>query len=265
MKRERILSTTAAGGGPRAAAASAPATWAAVWAAAWTNTPSPVAREWQADTRSHRAMVTPTTTRIPAKSSRYRTTTVSWRMKISNSSGRLRGGVPPRSPTPLIMSGPTAHEPVQSLLIASPCVTTCPALTKAAGRRPARTASPGGAGGRRSHTPSSHTRMPRGSHGVTRARLSQPSLLVRRPAASALFPELFLDDAAHRPWVHGHLTADSSGTRLATTWTLPHMASVGAGPAEYARRAGQSIEVLFRHYAKFLDGLSRRTASSSSP
>jgi hypothetical protein len=26
-------------------------------------------------------------------------------------------------------------------------------------------------------------------------------------------------------------------------------------PAECARRAGQSIEVPFRHYAKFLDGL----------
>ncbi|MFE9028005.1 integrase [Streptomyces iakyrus] len=26
-------------------------------------------------------------------------------------------------------------------------------------------------------------------------------------------------------------------------------------PAECARGAGQSIEVLFRHYAKFLDGL----------
>ncbi|MCE4945306.1 integrase [Streptomyces albulus] len=26
-------------------------------------------------------------------------------------------------------------------------------------------------------------------------------------------------------------------------------------PAECARRAGQSIEVLFRHYAKFLDGV----------
>ncbi|MFC4506241.1 MULTISPECIES: hypothetical protein [Streptomyces] len=29
----------------------------------------------------------------------------------------------------------------------------------------------------------------------------------------------------------------------------------GVDPAECARRAGQSIEVLFRHYAKFLDGL----------
>ncbi|MFB7590205.1 hypothetical protein [Streptomyces sp. NPDC056169] len=29
----------------------------------------------------------------------------------------------------------------------------------------------------------------------------------------------------------------------------------GVGPAECARRAGQSIEVLFRHYAKFLDGV----------
>ncbi|MFG3094516.1 hypothetical protein [Streptomyces sp. NPDC048202] len=29
----------------------------------------------------------------------------------------------------------------------------------------------------------------------------------------------------------------------------------GVDPAERARRAGQSIEVLFRHYAKFLDGL----------
>ncbi|WP_244321092.1 hypothetical protein [Streptomyces melanosporofaciens] len=28
----------------------------------------------------------------------------------------------------------------------------------------------------------------------------------------------------------------------------------GVDPAECARRAGQSIEVLFRHYAKFLDG-----------
>ncbi|MFE7776411.1 integrase [Streptomyces sp. NPDC057445] len=26
-------------------------------------------------------------------------------------------------------------------------------------------------------------------------------------------------------------------------------------PAECARRAGQNIEVLFRHYAKFLDGV----------
>ncbi|WP_107091073.1 MULTISPECIES: integrase [unclassified Streptomyces] len=26
-------------------------------------------------------------------------------------------------------------------------------------------------------------------------------------------------------------------------------------PAECARRAGQSVEVLFRYYAKFLDGL----------
>ncbi|WP_327131093.1 hypothetical protein OG311_06770 [Streptomyces sp. NBC_01343] len=29
----------------------------------------------------------------------------------------------------------------------------------------------------------------------------------------------------------------------------------GAGPAECARRAGQSIQVLFAHYATFLDGL----------
>ncbi|MGR4848934.1 hypothetical protein [Streptomyces sp. LARHCF252] len=29
----------------------------------------------------------------------------------------------------------------------------------------------------------------------------------------------------------------------------------GVDPAECARRAGQSIEVPFRHYAKFLDGL----------
>ncbi|KUN06166.1 integrase [Streptomyces yokosukanensis] len=29
----------------------------------------------------------------------------------------------------------------------------------------------------------------------------------------------------------------------------------GVDPAECARRTGQSIEVLFRHYAKFLDGL----------
>ncbi|MFI6728790.1 tyrosine-type recombinase/integrase [Streptomyces atratus] len=29
----------------------------------------------------------------------------------------------------------------------------------------------------------------------------------------------------------------------------------GVDPAEFARRAGQSIEVLFRHYAKFLDGV----------
>ncbi|WP_431313041.1 tyrosine-type recombinase/integrase, partial [Streptomyces silvensis] len=29
----------------------------------------------------------------------------------------------------------------------------------------------------------------------------------------------------------------------------------GVDPAECARRAGQSIEVLFRHYAKFLDGI----------
>ncbi|MGW1408462.1 hypothetical protein [Streptomyces sp. NPDC002403] len=29
----------------------------------------------------------------------------------------------------------------------------------------------------------------------------------------------------------------------------------GVDPAECARRAGQSIEDLFRHYAKFLDGL----------
>lgn len=29
----------------------------------------------------------------------------------------------------------------------------------------------------------------------------------------------------------------------------------GVGPAECARRAGQSIEVLFRHYAKLLDGV----------
>jgi hypothetical protein len=29
-------------------------------------------------------------------------------------------------------------------------------------------------------------------------------------------------------------------------------------PAECARRAGQSIEVLFRHYAKFLDGVRER-------
>jgi integrase len=32
----------------------------------------------------------------------------------------------------------------------------------------------------------------------------------------------------------------------------------GVDPAECARRAGQSIEVLFRHYAKFLDGLQER-------
>ncbi|MFB6782849.1 hypothetical protein ACFCX0_37205 [Streptomyces sp. NPDC056352] len=31
--------------------------------------------------------------------------------------------------------------------------------------------------------------------------------------------------------------------------------SSGVDPAEYACRADQSIEVLFRHYAKFLDGL----------
>ncbi|WP_244375329.1 hypothetical protein [Streptomyces ficellus] len=29
----------------------------------------------------------------------------------------------------------------------------------------------------------------------------------------------------------------------------------GVDPAECARRAGRSIEVLFRHYAKFLDGV----------
>ena len=29
----------------------------------------------------------------------------------------------------------------------------------------------------------------------------------------------------------------------------------GVDPVECARRAGQSIEVLFRHYAKFLDGV----------
>ncbi|MGW0608307.1 hypothetical protein [Streptomyces sp. NPDC002640] len=29
----------------------------------------------------------------------------------------------------------------------------------------------------------------------------------------------------------------------------------GVDPAECARRAGQSIEVLFRNYAKFLDGV----------
>ncbi|MFF4952132.1 hypothetical protein [Streptomyces chattanoogensis] len=29
----------------------------------------------------------------------------------------------------------------------------------------------------------------------------------------------------------------------------------GVDPAECARRAGQGIEVLFRHYAKFLDGV----------
>ncbi|WP_274535886.1 hypothetical protein [Streptomyces sp. CB02923] len=29
----------------------------------------------------------------------------------------------------------------------------------------------------------------------------------------------------------------------------------GVDPAECARRAGQSIQVLFRHYAKFLDGV----------
>ncbi|WP_329125915.1 integrase [Streptomyces sp. NBC_01353] len=29
----------------------------------------------------------------------------------------------------------------------------------------------------------------------------------------------------------------------------------GVDPAECARRAGQSIEVLFRHYVKFLDGV----------
>ncbi|GAA3814323.1 hypothetical protein ACFS5L_19120 [Streptomyces phyllanthi] len=29
----------------------------------------------------------------------------------------------------------------------------------------------------------------------------------------------------------------------------------GVDPAECARRGGQSIEVLFRHYAKFLDGV----------
>ncbi|MGW5114280.1 hypothetical protein ACWEQ8_02310 [Streptomyces noursei] len=29
----------------------------------------------------------------------------------------------------------------------------------------------------------------------------------------------------------------------------------GVDPADCARRAGQSIEVLFRHYAKFLDGV----------
>ncbi|WP_251069854.1 integrase [Streptomyces sp. ISL-96] len=29
----------------------------------------------------------------------------------------------------------------------------------------------------------------------------------------------------------------------------------GVDPAECARRAGQSINLLFRHYAKFLDGV----------
>ncbi|MER7985537.1 hypothetical protein ABTY53_08065 [Streptomyces noursei] len=29
----------------------------------------------------------------------------------------------------------------------------------------------------------------------------------------------------------------------------------GVDPAECARRAGQSVEVLFRHYAEFLDGV----------
>ena len=32
----------------------------------------------------------------------------------------------------------------------------------------------------------------------------------------------------------------------------------GVDPAECARRAGQSIEVLFRFYAKFLDGVRRQ-------
>ncbi|MEU7466176.1 hypothetical protein [Streptomyces griseofuscus] len=32
-------------------------------------------------------------------------------------------------------------------------------------------------------------------------------------------------------------------------WLYP-----GVDPAECARRAGQSVEVLFRHYARFLDG-----------
>lgn len=35
----------------------------------------------------------------------------------------------------------------------------------------------------------------------------------------------------------------------------------GVDPAECARRAGRSIEVLFRHYAKFLDGM-REQANS---
>ncbi|MFE5913492.1 hypothetical protein ACFQ6B_31015 [Streptomyces wedmorensis] len=35
----------------------------------------------------------------------------------------------------------------------------------------------------------------------------------------------------------------------------------GVDPAECARRAGQSIEVLFRHCAKFLDGVRERETS----
>ncbi|MEU4065754.1 hypothetical protein AB0F25_25605 [Streptomyces wedmorensis] len=35
----------------------------------------------------------------------------------------------------------------------------------------------------------------------------------------------------------------------------------GVDPAECARRAGQSIEVLFRHYAKFLEGVRERETS----
>ncbi|MGW8366699.1 hypothetical protein ACWGK1_39945, partial [Streptomyces wedmorensis] len=35
----------------------------------------------------------------------------------------------------------------------------------------------------------------------------------------------------------------------------------GVDPAECARRAGQSVEVLFRHCAKFLDGVRERETS----
>ncbi|GHE44685.1 hypothetical protein [Streptomyces capitiformicae] len=36
---------------------------------------------------------------------------------------------------------------------------------------------------------------------------------------------------------------------------IPFRLYSGGDPAECARRAGQSIEVLFRDYAKFLDGV----------
>ncbi|WP_406323851.1 hypothetical protein [Streptomyces sp. NBC_01637] len=57
------------------------------------------------------------------------------------------------------------------------------------------------------------------------------------------------------------LTRTERTSRLAERPYDPRHAGIsfwlysGVDPAECARRAGQSIEALFRHYAKFLDGL----------
>lgn len=66
---------------------------------------------------------------------------------------------------------------------------------------------------------------------------------------------------AQRGRGHGSTTRTELASKLAKRpYDLRHAGISfwlysGVDPAECARPAGQSIEVLFRHYAKFLDGV----------